>query len=185
MQVGIAALGALYGTGCLLPQEDTVLEPLILKNRPPRIVEETANVNSVFKLHAFTVGNGPECHLIFEAFAEDLDIDDSPIARWYVDFDASPLERQVPIKEDVLLPNGQAQRGPTKLTILDVANSARFQVGTHVVTLMVFDGDLGTFDGPGSIPPADPIPGVDGGNPHFSTTYDWFITVDPAEPCTP
>jgi hypothetical protein len=181
MRIGLVALGAAFGMGCLLPQEDTLLEDLILRNRPPRIVEDQTTLNR-FPNRVLTVGNGPGCRLEFEAVVEDPDIDDSVIARWYVDFDTSPEDRQVPVHEEEL-PTGQVKR-IAAWDVLEVEDNPRFPVGTHVVTLMAFDGDLGTFDGPGKQPPPDPVPGVDGGNPNYSTTFDWFVTVDPAESCS-
>ena len=85
-----------------------------------------------------------------------------------------------------ILQNGGEELRPESARWLANTGSSRTpisEIGPHVVTLMVFDGTLGTFEGPGSVPEADPIEGVDGGNPRFSTTYSWFVDVSSTATC--
>lgn len=185
MRVGALTLGAVLGTGCLLPQEDTLLEDFTPVNRPPRILEDQARLNSNPQRQQ-EIGNGYGCELHFEAFVEDPDVEQLVRWRWYVDYYTSDLDRTAPVDENVFTNNGKALRPPTRFIVPKLADNPQFRPGVHVVTLMVFDGILGTFDGPGT-PPSDPA-GVDAGNPFYSTTFDWIVTVnveDCAQPPPP
>ena len=185
MRVGVVALGALCGTRCLLPQEDTVLSELILRNHPPRIVEETAQVNQSAR-RTLTFGNDPGCQLQFQAAVEDPDIDDPVTFRWYVDYEPLLADAGVPqndrhlaLVQDTLVPSGQALRGTVTLTRF-TENNPRFAAGNHNVTLMIFDGRLAPEQGPGTTPDPDPATG----DPSYSTTFDWFVTIENG-PCLP
>jgi hypothetical protein len=187
--VGIVALGAAFGTGCLLPQEDAIHNTLILKNRPPRILEETAKLNNEPLRRVLTWGNDPGCRLEFEAFVEDPDIDDPVRFRWYVDYepgtpDAGSSDRQLPIDEGERASSGEALRTPSVSLVVQTQNNAKFGPGDHVVTLMAFDGYLAAFEGPGIMPEPDVVPGSSAKNPRYSTTFDWFVTIQNG-PCPP
>lgn len=183
MRVGLVALGALYGAGCLLPQEDMLLQTITPTNRSPWIRENRVTLNGA-AARVLTSGNAPTCSLVFEATAEDPDVDDTVRWRYYVDFSDA---NRAPELEGTFTNTGTAQRAESpKLTVLDIANSPRFQIGTHVVTFMVFDGELGARDGPGSVPPPDIVPGgSDGGNPRYSDTVAWVVTVTNSGQCNP
>lgn len=176
--------GALFGGvlllgGCLLPQDDTLLDPLPRKNRPPRILEQ--NVQPAQHVTVAT-----NCGTEFSAFVEDPDIDDKLTYRWYVDYDPtvnSPT--RAPFEEGQLQNNGQPVRSSSATWTADTGSTRTplSEVGPHLVTLMVFDGTLGVFDGPGSIPPPDPVEGVDAGNPHYSDSYSWAVDISPTADC--
>ena len=175
MQAGVVALGALYSMGCVLPQEDTLLQELTRRNRPPWIREDSVKLNGDLP-RLVVSGNDPECELHFEALVEDPDVDDTVRWRYYVDFSqANPA----PEREGIFTNAGTALRAPSaKLDVARIADHPRFAEGSHMVTLMVFDGELGALKGPGSLPPDDPIAGVaDGGNPRYSTTVTWMVTI--------
>jgi hypothetical protein len=181
MRVGIAALGALCGTGCLLPQEDGVLEEFPRRNRPPWIREDSVKMNGELP-RLVSSGNAPECELHFEALVEDPDVDDLVRWRYYVDFSqANPAPEQ----EGEFTNTGNAlRRESAQLAVPKIAEHPRFGVGTHMVTLMVFDGELGALKGPGSLPPDDLIPGVpDAGNPRYSTTVTWVVAITNSGDC--
>jgi hypothetical protein len=171
MQVCVATLGAALGAGCLVPQEDAVL--FTPQNRPPRILE-----NTIQPARQSTVGNGPNCQVEFSAFVADPDIDDLLTWRWYIDYDPSPQSpNRSPKDEGVLAPSGEERRAQSAKYTLKPQDNPSAPVGVHVVTLMVFDGHLGTFEGPGSEPLPQPVPGTDGEIRYYSTTFDWVVTV--------
>jgi hypothetical protein len=173
MEVGIVALGALYGTGCLLPQEETVLQTLTLKNRPPRIDELNTTLNGDLA-RQLPIGNGTDCVLQFQALVEDPDIDDLLTARWYIDF--LPNDPKPPIDEAPVFPTGKPARLPVTFN-RDVKDTPQLPLGMHVITFMVFEGDLGTFEGPDHVPAPERLP--DGGtNPRFTTTFNWAVMVE-------
>jgi hypothetical protein len=177
MQVGVAILSSALGAGCLLPQESSILQDYTQPNRPPRILE-----NTIEPARQSTIGNGLTCKVEFSAFVADPDIDDALTWRWYVDYDPEGNNR-LPKEEGVLPPSGAEERNPSVKYTVTIQDNPSFPVGLHVVTLMVFDGHLLSFEGPGSIPPSETVPGTDAGNPHYSTTFNWVVTVDPNEAC--
>lgn len=179
MTLGTLLAGVLLLGGCLLPQDDTLLDPLPQKNRPPRILEQ--NVQP-----AQNVSVATNCSIEFSAFVEDPDVDDKLTYRWYIDYNptAGSLTR-TPFEEGQLLNNGQPVRSSSATYKGDTGNTSTplAEIGLHRVTLMVFDGTLGVFDGPGSVPPADPVEGVDAGNPHYSDSYTWIVDVSSSVEC--
>src|SRR5215468_7818511 len=77
-------------SGCLLSQEDRVLDFPLQRNRPPRIMEELP----VMPANRLTVVEGPDCpELTFEFSAEDPDVDQLLTVRFYVDY---PRSRSFP-----------------------------------------------------------------------------------------
>jgi hypothetical protein len=185
MPAFVAILGAALGSGCLLPQEDSKLQNYTQPNRPPRIVEnwiEPPRQTTVGTRSLSTDGGVAACKVEFAAFVEDPDIDDAVTWRWYIDYDPEKPERNRPMLEGQLAPTGKPLRGSVRFPV-PIQDNPDFREGVRVVTVMVFDGHLGTFDGPGSVPPPEPVPGTDGGLVHYSTTFDWVVTVDPNEEC--
>jgi len=167
----ILGLGACALDGCVLPQEDRVLNIPLLRNRPPRIMEELAVLPSPRKI---TILPGEACpKLEFSFFAEDPDINDTLTVRWYVDYPAAG-----PYDPDLrLTPNGNTIRDQAKLTIdlcstLPVPASYLQLTGTHVVEALLFDFALGDLRRP---VPIDP--GTDGGipNPSYVVSYAWVV----------
>lgn len=164
--------------GCLIPQEDEILEPIYVKNRPPRLIEQ--NITPQRDLLT-----GVDCVLPFEVPVEDPDVDDFLTYRYYVDYD---LNRGAPDFEAVIPPDGQVIRKNSAVATStnDLDKTALNQPGDHVVTVMVFDGTLGSFEGPGESPDPVAIPGSDGGfDPRYSVSYNWIIRVDPQVSCPP
>jgi hypothetical protein len=177
VRAAILGVGAVIGSGCLLPQEDGVLQPFVLPNNPPRIKAENAEPPK-----NTTIGVDG-CRKEFKVPVEDPDVDDRVQSRWYVDYDFENDETNTPTDEITLENTGEAVRGPATKTFTNGPFGELATAGTHVVTLMVFDGELGVFDGPNSIPRSRPIPGFDGGNPTYSDSYDWIVFTDPAVQC--
>lgn len=169
-------LTAITLSGCLLPQEDELLEPIVQKNRPPRVIELNVVPNRSTTVHPSCVSG-----LSFSAFVEDPDIDDVVTVRWYLDFDPSNAIARLPVFEDRLTAPQRSEAA--RLSGSTIAERLG-TIDTHVVDLMVFDGNLGTFEGPGSQPPSEAVPGLDAGDPRYSTTFTWVVNVDTgAPPC--
>jgi hypothetical protein len=168
----IPCLGAGALNGCVLSQEDRVLNIPPLRNRPPRIMEEFTVTPDRVKMIIPS-----ECPSIdFSFFAEDPDINDTLTVRWYVDYPASSA-----IVSELRLtpnPNGNTVRDQAKLTIdlsnrtLPVPASNLQQQGTHVVEALLFDFALSPQRKPYPITPA-----TDGGieNPSYVVSYAWVV----------
>ena len=160
-------------SGCLLSQEDRVLDFPAQRNRPPRIMEELTIVPS----NRLTVVEGPDCPaLTFEFSAEDPDVDQLLTVRFYVDY---PRSRSFP-DEQFLFPNGKPQRDDRgSLTVnLNSALSPPLNLlqspGTHVVEAVLYDFHLGPERNP------LPISGADGGilNPSYAVSYAWVVEMN-------
>ena len=167
---GTSALAAMGAGGCLIPQTDDVLDPITLRNHPPRIMEEQIIPNQR------VVSLGINCTQEFSAFVEDPNVDDTLIARWYVDWE----DKDPPVEEVQLTNNGAPRRAESVRYVANAWDplSPLSRTGTHVVTLMVMDGPLGALQGPGSTPTPDPpVPGTDAGNPRYAVTHDWIVEV--------
>ena len=177
VRAAILGVGAVIGSGCLLGQDDVVLEDIVLPNHPPRINGQSAEPQKVS-----TIGLDG-CRIVFQIPVEDPDVDDLVQARWYIDFDPKNTQTNRPVDEFSLENNGQAARPLVTKTFTNGPFAELAATGPHVVTLMVFDGTLGVFEGPNSVPKPRPIPGSDAGNPTYSDAYDWFVTTDPSLPC--
>lgn len=171
--------------GCLLPQEEAAVGGLVLKNRPPRILEYSVLPSQLRSTRGFN------CKMQFSALVEDPDIDDTLKYRWYFDYAAENQVQRLPVADGRLDPNGSVLRGSA--TLKPEPTQENFPVlknnTTHVVTLLVTDGNLDASQGPGAIPDPDVVePGVDGGpaltNPRYSVTYSWIIDFDPSLACS-
>jgi hypothetical protein len=159
--------------GCLVPQDDTLLEGIPeRRNRPPRIVESqvqpTEPIIQDFGLNGL-------CELDFSVVVEDPDVDDLITVQWYLDYDS-----QNPtgfFREFKLANNGEPQRGEraTLPINLRAANSPLSAPGVHLVEAVVADTRLveRSPEPKGSIV-------LDGGgvilNPGYVVTHTWFVT---------
>lgn len=185
MRLGAVLLGAVLLGGCLVPQEDQILDDVPPRvNRPPRLLGKTMFVNgSLGPLATLEMGDG--CGPVsFEASVEDPDLNDRLRYFWFIDYDAAgPLINRRPYDTGILDPTGVEVRTVRKLTLDpgSVENPLQTE-GDHVVQLIVTDGLLEISDPPGTEPPPDPVEGVDAGNPRFIDEYAWFVTVD-TKPC--
>jgi len=159
-------------SGCLLSQEDRVLDFPAQRNRPPRIMEELLRPENRLTVVEQSPGDCPK--LTFEFSAEDPDVNDFLTIRWYVDY---PRSRRFP-DEQTLLPNGKPQRDDRGSLTIDLRSPAlelplnQLQSpGTHFVEAVLYDFHLGQERNP------LPISGADGGilNPSYAVTYAWVV----------
>ncbi|WP_224240913.1 hypothetical protein [Hyalangium gracile] len=170
--LGLAWVAGMAG-GCLVPQDDTLLESIPQRrNRPPRIVEtQVQPPNPIIQ----DFGAGGLCELDFSVLVEDPDVDDLLTVRWYLDYD-----NQNPtgfFREFKLANNGEPQRGDraTLRINLRAANSALSTPGVHLVEALVSDTRL-----TGREPEPVSTVTLDGGtvivNPGYAVTQAWFVT---------
>lgn len=156
--------------GCLIPQDDTLLEGVPgQKNRPPRIVENTVRPSQ----RVVTVGAGT-CDLVFEVGVEDLDVDDRIVVHWYLDY--NPQDPRGPYRQYELVnipPTPLRTDRGTLLISLSSANSPLGTPGTHVVEAVVSDSELVDRQ---VKPRLVALP--DGGvleDPGYVVTYSWVV----------
>lgn len=169
--LGLAWVVGVAG-GCLVPQDDTLLEGIPQRrNRPPRIVESQVQPSEpIIK----DFGAGDLCELDFSVIVEDPDVDDLVTVRWYLDYDSQNPTGAY--REFQLANNGQPQRGDraTLRINLRAANSPLSEPGEHLVEALVSDTRLVG---------REPVPisqiNLDGGviiNPGYVVTHTWFVT---------
>ena len=169
--LGLAWVVGVAG-GCLVPQDDTLLESIPQRrNRPPRIVETQVQPSEAI-IRDF--GANGLCELDFSVIVEDPDVDDLVTVRWYLDYDnQNPTGAY---REFQLANNGQPQRGDraTLRINLRAANSPLSAPGEHLVEALVSDTRLVG---------REPVPisqiNLDGGviiNPGYVVTHAWFVT---------
>jgi hypothetical protein len=167
--VGLASLAA--GSGCLIPQDDSLLEGVPqFKNRPPRIVEEQVEPSERI-LRAFGVGG---CTQDFAVVVEDPDVDDRLTVEWYVDY--NPSNPRGYDRQFVINPTGQPRRNDRATLHVDlrVAGGLLSPPGLHLVEALVTDRYLINRQ---PAPPDDVIL-ADGGvvkDPGFVTSYSWVV----------
>jgi hypothetical protein len=160
-------------SGCLVPQDDTLLEGIPdRRNRPPRIVESQVQPPEPI-IHDF--GASGLCELDFSVVVEDPDVDDLITVQWYLDYDSQNPTGY--FREFKLANNGEPQRGDraTLRINLRAANSPLSAPGIHLVEAVVTDTRLVGRD-------PEPVSSVvlgDGGvilNPGYVVTHTWFVT---------
>ncbi len=110
-----AALMLLVSSGCLIPQESRILEPVpAVRNRPPRILEELVTPPRVIR-----TPNGPNCRLDFEYKVEDPDVEDTLTTRWYIYTNFDP---NLPAyREGQIPPDGKTVRDRSATLSIDFA----------------------------------------------------------------
>lgn len=171
LQALLMTLGTLFiATGCIIPQEQDVLEPLpARKNRPVRIVPSTVTpADSRVELE--NVCDEVE----FIVAVEDPDVDDIIRADFYIDYDRT-LPNPLRFSQDILPTSNTAIR-PTaarRRFTSDEPNIPLFTVGNHTVEVLVTDTSL---DESRAARPA--LTGPDGGvlDEGYTDSFTWFIT---------
>lgn len=161
-------------SGCLLPQEDRVLNFPTQRNRPPRIMEELPTLVPADRLITVEAG----CSKLEFAFnAEDPDVNDPLTVRWYVDYPRVPFF--VPDREQVLAVSGRPQRDEKASLTVDLASGLELPLsqlqlpGVHIVEAVLFDYHLGPDRKPIAISPPD----AEILNPSYATSYAWVVNV--------
>jgi hypothetical protein len=165
---------ALFASGCLLPQDDTVLDfpdnPTRF-NRPPQILGTISPSQNVVTLLV-----GEQCPPTeFRVSVKDLDVGDYLYARWFLDIiDSNNVTTTFEDETERLPPNNQEVRTLGRF----ISRSASAQAlglspsGQKFLRLVVADRP---FSGPNPIPVPDPLP--DGGvNPAETDSFEWRIT---------
>ncbi len=188
MKLGGTAAAAMMLGGCLVPQDDQLLEEYFQLNRPPIILESTAVASGK---HGAFVELETACPVWFEAVVEDPDVDDRVEYRWFVtDLNTSGGSAEGPNRTladaGVLTNTGSEVRQPVRIDFKEgqPLNPLR-NPGTYLVELMAFDGTLKATAGPGSVPEPELIPGTDGGlNPRYSTSYAWTVELVAGSLCS-
>lgn len=182
VKLGALIVGAVLFGGCLLPQEDDILDdPPPALNRPPRLLGDRMNVGGTYS-NKVTVGMGTDCpQVVFEGWVEDPDIADTVRYRWFVDYNPSataPLIQRRPVATGTLATTGEPLRAAVTWAVTPESVDNPLTPGVHLVQLIVTDGILEIEDAPTKTPPPDPVEGVDGGNPRYIDEYSWYVTVD-------
>jgi hypothetical protein len=156
--------------GCLLPQDDTILEDIPPPiNQPPAILENEVQPSS----RTFAVDGGTGCpDLVFSAPVEDPDFEDILYYDYYVDSDATTGQ----VAQGTVPPSGTLVRTETASYTVDFADAGPVQTpGTHLVEVLVADGPLVN-----GVPQPRTVALPDGGtrvDPTFSVSYVWLVTV--------
>jgi hypothetical protein len=182
----LLSLGACALSACFLSQEDQILNIPPQRNRPPRIMEEQQPItpDSLAQGRIKRIAAVTDCQkLEFTFLAEDPDIDDRLMVRWYLDYPESP----VIIEEQVLSTSGKPIRDDAAYLAIDLSTptlpaplNRLYDQGTHVIEALLFDGALGPTRKPIPIAPA-----TDGGveNPSYVVSYAWVVEV--SQTCPP
>src|SRR5262249_34886366 len=129
-------------SGCLLSQEDRVLDFPAQRNRPPRIMEELPIDGN--RLTVVQQSSDPCPTLVFGFSAEDPDLDQDLFVRWYVDYPRVPGSAED--REQILLANhSRAQRDAQGRLTVDLSAALTSPLnqlqlfGTHIVEAVLFD----------------------------------------------
>ena len=166
--------------GCLLPQEDNVLDfpaTVTHANRPPRIVALLAPSQPFV-----TMNVGSNCpNTEFSVLVEDEDIENTLYARWFLDEDESGVtgnyRESAPVgqnKQEVRAVTFSISRSAFKENFGLLPGGQPGQGILHFLRVVVADRP---FAGPDPIPVPDPLP--DGGfDPAFTDTFLWGVTAE-------
>jgi hypothetical protein len=162
--LGAAALGAVLYAGCLLPQDDTLLEDIPPPvNQPPAILESEVQPSS----RAFTVDGGTGCpNLVFSAPVEDPDIQDILYFDYYLD--------TAQVEQGTVPPNGNAFRTEAATYTVEFTDAGPGP-GMHLVEVLVADGPLVN-----GVPVPRMVTLPDGGtrvDTTYAVSYVWLMTV--------
>lgn len=153
--------------GCLVPQDDTLLETPTFLNRAPRLI----NVNPSFPY--IEINDESDCLLQFSVNVADPDIDQIIRLRYYVDYD--PVTAQGFAREFVLSNTGQEERPETVVFETNVGapnNPLAEPNKIHIIEAIAYDGTLSPTRAP---EPLSVIP--DGGvNPSYVDVHQWVVS---------
>lgn len=157
------------GAGCLVPQDDHVLQDLPETNHPPRIVEESVSPQPRIVNTDIACGE-----IVFSAAVEDPDLGDLLTEQWYVE-DLSNTTPTQPFQQGAITnPTGSAVRkDAATLTVNFSASRQPLTPGLHVVELLLSDGAVIN-----RVPQPRDVP-LDGGTGTltYATTYAWVVNV--------
>jgi hypothetical protein len=180
--------------GCILPQTDPVLSPpLILLNRPPRILESASDPSPRKQLVQVQQSGIHFCAnlpnpAVLSINAVDPDTCDTLHVQWYLDFDRDSSASWNPIRPEVLVSPPNRDFSTASLTLgSDPLDIDRLTVGpnganTHVLEALVSDGEVTVPGGVRQAQPrsafeqcsSQPITTLPDGGPAVDTTY--FVT---------
>ncbi len=160
------------GWGCLVPQDDTPLNPPVFRNYAPYFVNSSPA--SAYIRTDNCVGTSLE----FRVNVADPDLDDSVRVRYYVDF---PEPNQlVGEKEEQLSNTGSEVRPETVVyaPIVFSAGSALSAARIHTVEAVVFDGTLS----PTRTPEPRSVTTDGGVNPSYLAIVRWVVETEDCAP---
>jgi hypothetical protein len=168
-------VAACAASGCLIRQEDTLLEEVPeFRNRPPRIVELQSRPKDRIQRDF----GASLCELTFGVQVEDPDVGDRLVVHWYVDH--NPQEPEGPYRQYELGVTGEPMRSESTLTIsLASANNPLGQPGPHLVEALVSDTELINRQ-----PQPRRVVETDGGvlvDPGYVTSYAWVVNTVPGD----
>lgn len=177
--MGWLALCLLCGelsTGCLVPQDDHVLQGLPQINHPPRIVEDGVSPQSR------VISTDTSCPPIeFSAPVEDPDLGDLIFVNWYFsDLTTNTAPLQPDKTDSIQNATGQTLRKDPASVLLGFAQgSPLHQPGVHVIELMVSDGAVVN-----RVPQPRDV-ALDGGvgTLTYASTYVWIVNVTDTGVC--
>ncbi|AEI67532.1 hypothetical protein [Corallococcus macrosporus] len=161
---------SLVASGCLIPQDDTLLDAVPdFMNRPPRIIESLVAPQQRF-IPDFGAST---CDLTFEVAVEDPDVDDRIVVHWYVDY--NPQDPRGPYRQYELASTREPRRSDrgTLLISLASANNPLAAPGPHLVEALVSDAEL--VDRVVQPRPVQLPDGTTLDNPGFAVTYSWVV----------
>lgn len=178
------ALAAVLVHGCLLPQDDQVIEEIPpKKNSRPSIVAGREKPGQ-----EATLDIGTNCRPdTFSALVEDLDLSDRIRSRWFVDPD--PMFSGVSFTGNTLEASKKAIRDTPMVAppqLFSIGSPLReFTTGKapHRLVLVVADGEF-EFGISSSPTASHTLP--DGGtyiDPSYTASYTWFVTTTMSASC--
>jgi len=179
------AVAAVLVHGCLLPQDDQVINDVPAKrNSYPRVREELATPGPVTDLALGTGCKRP----VFSVVVEDPDLGDTLRNKWFVDPDGA--FSTVSFSTRSLDPSKTAVRNTAVIapTQLFSAGSKLFDPGPHKLVVVIADGE---FEGIGieTTGRTHVVPADDGGtriliDPSYTDKFQWDVTTS-LTPCSP
>jgi len=176
MRTALAA-GMLASSGCLLPQESHILQPVPpTQNRPPRIIED-----QVFPSRVVHTPNGPDCSLHFSLYASDPDLEDTLYVRWYAYMNFQDNLPPLPA-DQVIQPDSPPSEIRNTSAVLNIdfsaADNPLRQEGTYAVEALVADGPLVNRTPQPRVLPDGTVLTT------YAVSYAWAVEVR-SGPCTP
>ncbi|WNG37369.1 hypothetical protein F0U61_29595 [Archangium violaceum] len=175
----VGALG-----GCLIPQNEEYLSELPVRlNHPLRLVEQQAKPSNRI-IRGF--GTSELCELEFSIPVEDLDLADTLVAYWFVDYD--PSQTRVDSIDYIFPDKGGTDAVRDKFASFraryNAADIGRLSIpGDHVVEVVVTDTSLLAGrepQGKSSINLEDGTVYEDRG---YTASYAWFVKTEAGGKC--